>query len=144
MATVLRGAKELQAALARAGAAVQKEALVRAVLAEAEIIAADARSGAPKRTNKMAQSIKPVVMRRGKSFVAVAIGPSRRYFYGLFQELGTKPRELRGKGKYRKGTARGFIQAHHFLARAFDRNQARVLKGLGDNFWRRILAAART
>ena len=64
---------------------------------------------------------------------AIAIGPAKEFFYGLFQEYGVAPHGYKKRG----GTHPGH-RAHPFMRPAFDYNQNRSLQILGDQFWLRV------
>lgn len=115
----IEGLRELDHALKELPRATARKVLLQTLKKEAQPIADDAASFAPDdpatggkdlRSSMLVLS-NPAKLR--ESDVEVAVGPSKKTFYGLFQEFGT---------------------AHHgpqpFLRTAFDSNVMRVLNGI--------------
>jgi len=87
-----------------------KAALVEAVKAGAEIIRVDASARAPKKTGFLSKHIDKRVSERKTGQVTVDVGPTKKAWYGLFPELGTK-----------------HFPASPYLRPAIDENQDRVV-----------------
>jgi len=97
-------------------------------------------------TGRLVDSIGVVsVPKRRADFVGeVHVGPRIRRPYrgrvGHLVEFGTKPRTLRGRGKYRRGTYRGIMPAKPFVAPAFQQTHRQVLDGIKTNLAKRLRA----
>jgi HK97 gp10 family phage protein len=70
---------------------VQKKVLVKAAKAGAQVIRDEAERLAPKLTGELAKNEIVTIAGTGSNAaeVVVKIGPDKKHFYGLFQELGT-------------------------------------------------------
>jgi HK97 gp10 family phage protein len=89
MSETIEGLEDFEAKLKALEFAVQKESLIAAVKAGAEIIRAEAEARAPRRTGTLAEEEMITVVESTAFEVVAKIGPSKEAFYGLFQELGT-------------------------------------------------------
>lgn len=110
-------ARRLRALSARASRKVQRDALY----AGAEIIRQDASDIAPRAPGApdIAENIGISTARADdREAVAVAVGPTRGFRYGFYQEFGTR-----------------FHGAQPFMRPAFDRNQQRVLGAIQRELW---------
>src|SRR5262245_2830075 len=86
----ITGVHELLAAFTALPEAVRVNVLQDVCLAGAQVIQAGASARAPRLTGQLAADIWIDVELLSEGFVA-KIGPSKRSFYGLFQERGTVP-----------------------------------------------------
>jgi HK97 gp10 family phage protein len=84
----ITGLNELLAAFTALPEAVRVNVLADVCVAGAQVIQAGASSRAPRLTGQLASDIRIDVELLSEGFVA-KIGPSKRSFYGLFQERGT-------------------------------------------------------
>src|SRR5262245_16626103 len=85
----ITGLDELLAAFTALPEAVRVNVLQDVCLAGAQVIQAGASARAPRLTGALAADIRIDMELIAEGFVA-KIGPSKRSFYGLFQEKGTK------------------------------------------------------
>lgn len=85
-----------------------------------------------------------VPLKRADFVGEVNVGPRKRRPYrghvGHLVEYGTKPRRLRGRGQYRKGTYRGIMPAKPFVRPAFQQTHQQVLRGIKNNLAKRLAA----
>lgn len=90
MATII-GLKELEQKLKKLDLAVQSKELMKAAKAGGEIIRDAMEQRAPRDTGRLAAGeIVSALPSQSNAYVAtVRIGPSRKVFWGLFQEFGT-------------------------------------------------------
>jgi HK97 gp10 family phage protein len=120
----LEGSKELQKALEslpnRVSRSVQREALRSA----GEPIRALAAALAPREPGApdLADNIVMSNARPEDGSVAIAIGPAKKFFYGIFQEHGTS----------RHG-------AQPFMRPAFDSEGGRALRAISQELWRALV-----
>ena len=85
----VKGLKELDRKLKQLEPKLAKKVMRKAVSAGAEVIRKEARQLAPRRTGFLIKNIIKSVKRRGSTVVA-KIGTTKRAFYGIFVEFGTK------------------------------------------------------
>ncbi len=142
--TRIEGAAELDRVLKLLPKAIGERVLANAVRAGAKIIRDEARAKAPvrvsgglirlgKKSSKgripgfLRANIITAKARRGTSSdsVTIHVGPSRKAFYGLFQEFGTR-----------------FHSARPFLRPAFDNNVEKAIKVIGIKLGKDIERAA--
>jgi HK97 gp10 family phage protein len=90
---------------------VQRQALTKAVRAGAEEIRQQAAGLAPRETGNLASAQTIQIIESRAEEVIARIGPGRKGFYGLFQELGTRR-----------------AAAQPFLKPAFDQRQRQALE----------------
>lgn len=126
----VEGGDQLAKRLTDLPAAMTRPIMVAALKAGGEPIRAAAAQAAPRKTGELASHMTISVANRLGSVAggkwqprdeqehAVAVGPSKDEFYGLFQEYGTK-----------------FIGAHAFLRPAFDAKAPAALGIIVDRLW---------
>lgn len=129
----LRGMPELREALKRLGSALKMEVIQEALMKGAEPIRAAAAQKAPRRTGTLAEEMIAAhstewgrYARGAREAVAVRIGPSKKAFYGKFQELGTRRHA-----------------AQPFLRPAFDERKDEAMGIIRDELRRRVLAVGK-
>lgn len=118
------GGEELAAELSRLSTRLSKSLLRGALEMGAAPIQKHARAIAPRRAPApdMADHI-GVSTARTQEQAAVAIGPTRDFFYGFFQEVGTVHHG-----------------AHPFLRPAFETEAQKSLTAIGQELWRALAA----
>lgn len=92
MESIIEGLPELEAKLNKLALSVQGRLLLRAVKSGAEPIRAEAGREAPRGATLRLSRSQIISIAQSESnafYVAARIGPSRKAFYGLFQEEGT-------------------------------------------------------
>lgn len=112
-------ARELRGLSNRVNRSVQRQALEKG----GEIIRASAASMAPREPGApdLADNIRISTARPDDGSVGIAIGPTKGFFYGFFQEFGT---------------------SHHaqpFMRPAWDANMARSLKVITSSLWEALI-----
>lgn len=127
----LVGDKELERALSRLPFAVQVRLVKRGLAEAAKPVLWLAKSLAPKRTGRLAQSLSLGPIRRRRDYIGVSVTPGTRaqlgiprrskWYYPIHQELGTRrhPR-------------------HAYLKPAADRSRDYVIKSLAGHVWAAI------
>lgn len=115
------GARELGGNMIGLGRSVSGDRLERAALAGGQVVANDATRRAPKKTGRGARSIQARVVRSEPEEVEVAVGPGRREFYMMFQEIGTS-----------------YFPAQPFLRPALDNNFRQAQVQARKVFWQAI------
>lgn len=122
----VHGLKELQDALDKLPIEIQERTLRFALRKGANVIAEGAARRAPRDTGKLAEDIVVRTRKdRAKGLVA-EIGPSKKVFYGMFQELGTS-----------------FHAAQPFLRPALDEEGEKAVKELGSELGKAIERAVK-
>lgn len=88
---IFKNAKDLEKAFNKLGFSRRQVVLIKAAKAGAEIIRQDAAWRAPRETGRLQEEmiLTTAGTESNAAEVTVKIGPSRRAFYGLFQEIGT-------------------------------------------------------
>jgi HK97 gp10 family phage protein len=136
----LSGVKEIDDVLKGLPKQLQHRVLVAAHKYAAQPFVQTAKSIAPKRTGKMAESIGVVGLNQKNASVIgeVEAGPmpkKGRAYVARFIERGTVKRQTLGRGKYRRGANRGKVPANRFLESAFMQTkqviESRIAEGIG-------------
>jgi HK97 gp10 family phage protein len=81
-------------------------------------------------------------MSRATNVGEIQVGPRRGRFkggHGHLNEFGTKPRRLRGRGKYKAGTERGVMPKHPFVQPAFSQTKGEVEKAIAVNVGKSVV-----
>lgn len=91
MPEIVEGMNALQAQLQKLEYSMQRTALLEAAKAGGDILAEEAKRLAPRDTGGMADSIKARPLQRESDIHegTVTVGPTKKFFYWLFQEKGT-------------------------------------------------------
>lgn len=122
----LEGEPELIRALERLTEAIGGAGLLAAADAGAERLAAGMERRAPYRTGRLAMNIENETLTSTARRAEKGVGPGRKAFHGMFQELGT---------------------AHHaaqpFMRPEFDESQEEVIGIVRESLHRRVIGAAR-
>lgn len=120
------GGKEIASALSSLSKRANRQVTTDALMAGAEPIRKAAAARAPRRSPSpdMADNMvaAPIKIRQGET-AAVAIGPARRFYYGLIQELGSV-----------------FHGPQPFLRPAYDGNISKALTIVAAAFWTGLAA----
>lgn len=85
-----------------------------------------------------------VPIKRAQVIGEINLGPRRRGkyrgFHGHLVEFGTKPRVLKGRGKYPAGTKRGTMPAKPFMRPAFNQTRQQVLDSITKSTAKRVVS----
>lgn len=120
-----------------------KDDIAGILLNAAEIVITDARRRARRLTGEMSDSIHAEIASKQAKSVVVSVGPDDKYFYSLFQEVGTGSHPIErysargmpvGNDALRASAQHPGVNARPFLRPALDENEdgvvAEIVTGL--------------
>lgn len=128
MPEIVEGMNALQAQFRQLEYSMQRTALLEAAKAGGDIAAEEMRRLAPRDTGGMADSIKARPLQRESDIHegTVTVGPTKKFFYWLFQEKGTSNH-----------------RAQPFMGPALATTKPHIIQAIKDKLWSFIQAAIR-